>query len=118
MRFQNNKPVLPLDDSSPCIVHDPNKCILCGDCEGHARKYRAPGHNRLCQQRKQDARQHSLRPSSFGDRLRGLRSVPCGMPYRRYHGKSEYPSCMGSLADRNTKVVVQIAPAVRGRHRR
>ena len=30
--FENNKPVLPIDDSSPSIVIDPNKCILCGDC--------------------------------------------------------------------------------------
>ena len=23
---------MPIDDSSPSIVRDPNKCILCGDC--------------------------------------------------------------------------------------
>lgn len=32
VRFENNKPQLPLDESSDCIVRDPNKCILCGDC--------------------------------------------------------------------------------------
>ena len=32
IRFENNKPVLPLDESSDYIVRDPNKCILCGDC--------------------------------------------------------------------------------------
>ena len=32
MRFENHKPILPLDESSECIVRDPNKCILCGDC--------------------------------------------------------------------------------------
>ena len=32
IRFQNYKPTLPLDMSSPSIVRDPNKCILCGDC--------------------------------------------------------------------------------------
>ena len=32
VRFENNKPQIPLDESSDCIVRDPNKCILCGDC--------------------------------------------------------------------------------------
>ena len=32
IRFENNKPVLPLDESSDYIVRDPNKCILCGVC--------------------------------------------------------------------------------------
>lgn len=31
VRFLNNKQ-LPLDMSSPSIVRDPNKCILCSDC--------------------------------------------------------------------------------------
>ncbi|MFR5582974.1 MAG: hypothetical protein ACLTLQ_03365 [[Clostridium] scindens] len=28
VRFENHKPILPLDESSECIVRDPNKCIL------------------------------------------------------------------------------------------
>ena len=32
VRFQNTKEMKPMDDSSNCIVIDPNKCILCGDC--------------------------------------------------------------------------------------
>ena len=32
VRFQNTKENLQLDESSPSIIRDPGKCILCGDC--------------------------------------------------------------------------------------
>jgi len=32
IRFENHKKPLPLDTSSDCVIRDPNKCILCGDC--------------------------------------------------------------------------------------
>ena len=32
VRFENYKEPVPLDLSSPSIVRDPNKCILCGNC--------------------------------------------------------------------------------------
>ncbi len=32
VRFDNTRGELPRDDSSPCIIRDPGKCILCGDC--------------------------------------------------------------------------------------
>lgn len=32
IRFTNNRKQRPVDMSSPSIVRDPNKCILCGDC--------------------------------------------------------------------------------------
>ena len=32
IRFKNNRPDYPIDDSSPSIVRNMNKCILCGDC--------------------------------------------------------------------------------------
>ena len=32
IRFQNSREELPKDESSPCIIRDPGKCILCGDC--------------------------------------------------------------------------------------
>ena len=32
VRFQNYREERPLDFSSPSIVRDPNKCILCGNC--------------------------------------------------------------------------------------
>ena len=32
VRFSDTRGTLDVDDSSPCIIRDPGKCILCGDC--------------------------------------------------------------------------------------
>ncbi len=32
VRFKNSRSEMPKDESSPCIIRDPGKCILCGDC--------------------------------------------------------------------------------------
>ena len=32
IRFENTREQHEIDDSSPSIIRDPNKCILCGDC--------------------------------------------------------------------------------------
>ena len=32
VRFENTRGELPVDKSSPYIIRDPGKCILCGDC--------------------------------------------------------------------------------------
>ena len=32
VRFGDNREVSEMDDSSPAVVRDPSKCILCGDC--------------------------------------------------------------------------------------
>jgi NADH-quinone oxidoreductase subunit G len=32
VRFQDTRPKYEVDTSSPAVVRDPNKCILCGDC--------------------------------------------------------------------------------------
>ena len=32
VRFKSVHKPMPLDESSPSLVRDPNKCVLCGDC--------------------------------------------------------------------------------------
>ena len=32
VRFKSPLKARPVDDSTPSLVRDPNKCILCGDC--------------------------------------------------------------------------------------
>ena len=32
VRYKQTQKNLPLDTSSPSLVRDPNKCVLCGDC--------------------------------------------------------------------------------------
>ena len=40
VRFANYKEEQPLDMSSPSIVRDPNKCILCGNCRSRSLRRR------------------------------------------------------------------------------
>ena len=32
IRFRKTRPTKEIDTGSPCLVRDPNKCVLCGDC--------------------------------------------------------------------------------------
>lgn len=45
VRFENTKTPeeLKVDDSSPCIIKDPSKCILCGDCVRECNEIQAVG---------------------------------------------------------------------------
>ena len=113
VRFQNNKPVLPLDDSSPCIVYDPNKCILCGDCVRTCVEIQGLGIIDFVN------RGSKMRVSTaFGRPLSETACVGCGQcrvvcPTGAITVNQNIHPVWEALADRNTKVVVQIAPAVR-----
>lgn len=113
VRFQNNKPVLPLDDSSPCIVYDPNKCILCGDCVRTCAEIQGLGIIDFAN------RGSKMRVSTaFGRPLSETACVGCGQcrvvcPTGAITVNQNIHPVWEALADRNTKVVVQIAPAVR-----
>ena len=113
VRFQNNKPVLPLDDSSPCIVYDPNKCILCGDCVRTCAEIQGLGIIDFVN------RGSKMRVSTaFGRPLSETACVGCGQcrvvcPTGAITVNQNIHPVWEALADRNTKVVVQIAPAVR-----
>ena len=113
VRFQNNKPVLPLDDSSPCIVYDPNKCILCGDCVRTCAEIQGLGIIDFVN------RGSKMRVSTaFGRPLSETACVGCGQcrvvcPTGAITVNQNIHPVWEALADRNTKVLVQIAPAVR-----
>lgn len=113
VRFQNHKPVLPLDDSSPCIVYDPNKCILCGDCVRTCAEIQGLGIIDFVN------RGSKMRVSTaFGRPLSETACVGCGQcrvvcPTGAITVNQNIHPVWEALADRNTKVVVQIAPAVR-----
>ena len=113
VRFQNNKPVLPLDDSSPCIVYDPNKCILCGDCVRTCAEIQGLGIIDFVN------RGSKMRVSTaFGRPLSETACVGCGQcrvvcPTGAITVNQNIHPVWEALADRNTKVIVQIAPAVR-----
>lgn len=113
IRFENTKEQHPLDFSSPSIVRDPNKCILCGDCV------------RMCDNvQSVNAIDFAYRgtralvTSAFNKKIAETDCVNCGQcrvvcPTGAISIHTNTDTVWDLLADKNTKVVAQIAPAVR-----
>ena len=113
IRFKSQDRALPLDVSSPSLVRDPNKCVLCGDCV------------RICEEvQSVGAIDFSYRGSqtmvipSFGKDLDKVECVNCGQcaricPTGALTPKSEVDEVWGALNDPEKVVVAQVAPAVR-----
>lgn len=113
IRFENTKEQYPLDFSSPSIVRDPNKCILCGDCV------------RMCDNvQSVNAIDFAYRGTralvtpAFNKKIAETDCVNCGQcrvvcPTGAISIHTNTDAIWDLLADKNTKVVAQIAPAVR-----
>ena len=113
VRFENVREMQPIDNSSPAIIRDPNKCILCGDCV------------RMCDNiqninaidfayRGTDA----LVTPAFNKKIAETNCVGCGQcrvvcPTGAISIHTNIDLVWEALADKNTKVIAQIAPAVR-----
>lgn len=113
IRFENNKPVLPLDESSDCIVRDPNKCILCGDCVRTCDEIQGLGILDFAYR----GSKMQVMPA-FNRTLSETDCVGCGQcrvvcPTGAITIKQNIHPVWLALADKNVRVVVQIAPAVR-----
>lgn len=113
VRFTNNKPKLPLDLSSPSIIRDPNKCILCGDCVRTCDEVQGVG-----------ALDFAFRGSkmqvmpAFNKNIADTNCVGCGQcrvvcPTGAITIKKDEERVWAAINDPNTRVVAQIAPAVR-----
>ena len=113
VRFANHREEAPIDRSSYAIVRDPNKCILCGNCV------------RACAElqgievlgfthRGTDA----MVAPAFNRNLADTNCVSCGQcrvvcPTGALTIRNCMESVWQALGDKNTRVVAQIAPAVR-----
>ena len=113
VRFENTKEQYPLDFSSPSIVRDPNKCILCGDCV------------RMCDNvQSVNAIDFAYRGTkalvtpALNKKIAETDCVNCGQcrvvcPTGAISINTNIEVIWDFLADKNTKVIAQIAPAVR-----
>jgi len=113
VRFKPVHAPAPLDESSPSLVRDPNKCVLCGDCVRVCSEIQGIGAIDFAY-RGHDV---SVKPA-FGKQLGEVECVNCGQcasvcPTGALTPKSEVDEVWSLLADRAKTVVVQIAPAVR-----
>ena len=113
VRFAKTEEPKPQDISSPSIVRDPGKCVLCGDCVRMCEEVQGIG-----------AIDFAFRGSkaavlpSFGKNLDQVECVNCGQcvrvcPTGALVAKSQNKEVWAAIHDSKKKVVAQIAPAVR-----
>ena len=113
VRFQNHREEMPIDRSSYSIVRDPNKCILCGNCVRVCNEIQGVGVLGFAH-RGTDA----MVTPAFNRELAETNCVSCGQcrvvcPTGALHIRNCMESVWQALGDKNTRVVAQIAPAVR-----
>ena len=113
VRFENHKPILPLDESSECIVRDPNKCILCGDCVRTCEEIQGLG---ILDFAFRGSKMQVM--PAFDRAMSQTDCVGCGQcrvvcPTGAISIKQDIAPVWTALADKDTRVIAQIAPAVR-----
>lgn len=113
VRFQNTREQRPLDESSPSLVRDPNKCILCGDCVRACEEIQGIGALGFAF-RGTDA----MVMPAFNKKIEETNCVNCGQcrvfcPTGAISIKTHMEQVWDALTDPNVRVIAQIAPAVR-----
>ena len=113
IRFANTKEQHPLDFSSPSIVRNPNKCILCGDCVRMCGNVQSVNAIDFAYRGTR-----ALVTPAFNKKIAETDCVNCGQcrvvcPTGAISIHTNIELVEDLLADKNTKVVAQIAPAVR-----
>lgn len=113
VRFNNTSAESDLDTSSVCIVRDKSKCILCGDCV------------RMCEEvQNVGAIDFAFRGSkmrvgpAFDEPIADTNCVGCGQcaavcPTGAITVRNDTARLWQDISDKDAKVIVQIAPAVR-----
>jgi NADH-quinone oxidoreductase subunit G len=113
VRFKNQLKEMPADESSPSIVRDPNKCVLCGDCVRICSEVQSVGAIDFAYRGAQ-----TVVIPSFGKALDQVECVNCGQcaricPTGALTPKSEVDEVWRAIHDPAKVVVAQVAPAVR-----
>lgn len=113
VRFKRTHTPQPVDTSSPSLVRDPNKCILCGDCVRACEEIQSVGAIDF-------ANRGSLAcvMPAFGKNLAEVECVNCGLcaavcPTGAITPKQEMDEVWQAIEAPDKVVVAQIAPAVR-----
>lgn len=113
VRFGDSREESTLDDSSPAVVRDPSKCILCGDCVRMCEETIGMGIIDFAR------RGYNMRVSpAFGRNLSETHCISCGQcaavcPTGAITIYNQIGKAWRAIHDPQKRVVVQIAPAVR-----
>ena len=113
VRFKRPEEHKPLDRTSPSLVRDPNKCVLCGDCVRFCSEIQGLGVLDFANRGSSSA----VMPA-FGKGLFEVGCVACGQcaavcPVGALLVNNETEKAHQYIQDKGKTVVVQVAPAVR-----
>jgi hydrogenase, Fe-only len=113
IRFEGEAARHPLDDISPSIVRDPNKCVLCRRCVNMCKNIQTVGVI--------DTMERGYKTvvgAAFNKTLNDVPCINCGQciavcPVGALREKDDTDRVWQALANKDLHVVVQTAPAVR-----
>ena len=113
IRFENTREQHEIDDSSPSIIRDPNKCILCGNCVRACEELQGIGALGFAFRGTE-----AMVMPAFNKKIAETQCVNCGQcrvycPTGAISIRTHMDEVWDALADKNTRVVAQVAPAVR-----
>jgi len=113
VRFRRTRQPKTIDRGSPCLVRDPNKCVLCGDCVRFCSEVQGIGAIDFA-----NRGEGVVVTPAYGKSLEHVDCVHCGQcaavcPTGALTIKSQIEYVWGDLHDAKKTVVAQIAPAVR-----
>ena len=102
-----------IDNSSPSIIRNPNKCIKCGDCVMVCEEIQGVGALGFSHR----GTEVQIKPA-FNKKLSETNCVNCGQcrivcPTAAITIKNQTQKVWDAIYDRNIRVIAQIAPAVR-----
>lgn len=113
VRFKKTRVDQHNDTDSECLVRDPNKCVLCGDCVRFCSEVQGIGAIDFA-----NRGQSVTVSTAFGKSLAHVDCVNCGQcaavcPTAAITVKNHIPKVWQAIHDPAKQVVAQVAPAVR-----